>query len=178
VTLTGANSAPVGGQWTERGAVTREWQTGVAPVEMKLEAVVLPVSDVNGAKTFYQCAGFREDFDFSAGEDFRVVQFTPPGSGASIVFGMGITNAVPGSVEGLQLVVRDIEAARVALIGRGVDVTDVFHDIGGVFYHRSPRYEIPGVDPDRRSYGSFARFFDPNGNEWVLQEVSQRAAGR
>ena len=178
MTLTGANSAPVGRQWTERGAVTREWQTGVAPVEMKLEVVVLPVSDVDYAKTFYLCAGFREDFDFSSGDDFRVVQFTPSGSGASIVFGLGITNAAPGSVEGLQLVVPDIEAARVGLIGRGIDVTDVFHDIVGVFYHRSPAYEIPGVDPDRRSYGSFARFSDPDGNEWVLQEVSQRAAGR
>ena len=145
---------------------------------MKLEVVVLPVSDVNGAKTFYLSAGFREDLDYSCGDDFRVVQFTPPGSGASIVFGMGITNAAPGSVEGLQLVVPDVEAARVELMSRGVDVTDVFHDIGGVFYHRSPAYEIPGLDPDRRSYGSFARFSDPDGNGWVLQEVSQRAAGR
>ena len=84
----------------------------------------------------------------------------------------------PGAVEGLQLVVPDIEAARMALISRGVDVTDVFHDIGGVFYHRSPAYEIPGVDPDRRPNGSFARFSDPDGNQWVLQEVSQRAPGR
>jgi len=147
-------------------------------VDMKLELVVLPVSNVDGAKTFYRSAGFREDFDYASGDDFRVVQFTPPGSGASIVFGTGITDAPPGSVEGLQLVVPDIEAARVALISRGVDVTDVFHDIGGVFYHRSPAYEIPGVHPDRRSYGSFARFSDPDGNEWVLQEVSQRAPGR
>jgi catechol 2,3-dioxygenase-like lactoylglutathione lyase family enzyme len=145
---------------------------------MKLEVVVLPVSDVDGAKIFYLSAGFREDFDYSSGDDFRVVQFTPPGSGASIVFGTGITVARPGSVEGLQLVVPDIEAARTALTSRGVDVTDVFHDIGGVFYHRSPAYEIPGVDPDRRSYGSFARFSDPDGNEWVLQEVRQRAPGR
>ena len=106
------------------------------------------------------------------------MQVTPPGSGASIVFGTGITDAPPGSVEGVQVVVPDIEAARMALISRGVDVTDVFHDIGGVFYHRSPAYEIPGVDPDRRSYRSFARFSDPDGNEWVLQEVSQRALGR
>ena len=147
-------------------------------MDMKLEVVVVPVSDVDGAKTFYRSAGFREDFDYASGDDFRVVQFTPPGSGASIVFGTGLTDARPGSVEGLQLVVPDIEAARTALTSRGVDVTDVFHDIGGVFYHRSPAYEIPGVDPDRRSYGSFARFFDPDGNEWVLQEVRQRAPGR
>ena len=145
---------------------------------MKLEVVVLPVSDVNRAKTFYQSVGFREDLDYSSGDDFRIVQFTPRGSGASIVFGIGITDAPPGSVEGLQLVVPDIEAARMVLISRGVDVTDVFHDIGGVFYHRSPAYEIPGVDPDRRSYGSFARFSDPDGNEWILQEVRQRAPGR
>jgi catechol 2,3-dioxygenase-like lactoylglutathione lyase family enzyme len=145
---------------------------------MRLEVVVLPVSDIDGAKTFYLSAGFREDFDYSSGNDFRVVQFTPPGSGASIVFGTGITDAPSGSVEGLLLVVTDIEAARLALIARGIDVTDVFHDMGGVFYHRSPAYEIPGVDPDRRSYVSFARFYDPDGNEWVLQEVSKRAPGR
>jgi catechol 2,3-dioxygenase-like lactoylglutathione lyase family enzyme len=145
---------------------------------MRLEVVVLPVSDIDGAKTFYLSAGFREDFDYSSGNDFRVVQFTPPGSGASIVFGTGITDAPSGSVEGLLLVVTDIEAARLALIARGIDVTDVFHDMGGVFYHRSPAYEIPGVDPDRRSYVSFARFYDPDGTEWVLQEVSKRAPGR
>jgi catechol 2,3-dioxygenase-like lactoylglutathione lyase family enzyme len=145
---------------------------------MKLEVVVLPVSDVDRAKEFYQSVGFREDCDYASGNDFRVVQFTPPGSGASMVFGTGVTDALSGSVEGLQLVVADIEAARTALISRGIDVTDVFHDIGGVFYHRSPAYEIPGVDPDRRSYGSYARFLDPDGNEWVLQEVSQRAPGR
>jgi catechol 2,3-dioxygenase-like lactoylglutathione lyase family enzyme len=145
---------------------------------MKLEVVLLPVSDVDRAKTFYRSMGFREDCDYASGDDFRVVQFTPPGSGASIVFGTGVTDAPPGSVEGLQLVVADIEAARAAMIERGVDVTDVFHDIGGVFYHRSPAYEIPGVDPDRRSYGSFARFSDPDGNQWVLQEVRERAPGR
>jgi catechol 2,3-dioxygenase-like lactoylglutathione lyase family enzyme len=145
---------------------------------MKLEVVVLPVSDVDGAKAFYLSAGFREDFDYSSGDDFRVVQFTPPGSGASIIFGTGITGAPSGSVEGLQLVVADVEAARMALLERGVEVTGVFHDIGGVFYHRSPAYEIPGVDPDRRSYVSFARFVDPDGNEWVLQEVTRRAPGR
>jgi catechol 2,3-dioxygenase-like lactoylglutathione lyase family enzyme len=147
-------------------------------VDMKLEVVVLPVSDVDRAKDFYRSAGFREDFDYAAGADFRVVQFTPPRSGASIVFGTGITEARPGSIEGLQLVVPDIEAARTALISRGVDVTNVFHDMGGVFYHRSPAYEIPGLDPARRSYGSYARFFDPDGNEWILQEVSLRAPGR
>jgi catechol 2,3-dioxygenase-like lactoylglutathione lyase family enzyme len=139
-------------------------------VDMKLEVVVLPVSDVDRAKAFYRSAGFREDYDYAAGADFRVVQFTPPGSGASIVFGTGITDARPGSIEGLQLVVPDIEAAWTALITRGVDVTNVFHDIGGVFYHLSPAYDIPGPDPARRDYRSFARFNDPDGNGWVLQE--------
>lgn len=147
-------------------------------MDMKLEVVVIPVSDVERAKAFYRAVGFREDLDYASGDGFRVVQFTPPGSEASIVFGDGITDRAPGSVRGLQLVVRDIDVARTALIDRGVDVTDVFHDIGGVFYHHSPAYEIPGADPDRRDYGSFARFSDPDGNGWVLQEVTRRAPCR
>ena len=146
-------------------------------MDMRLEVVVLPVSDVDRAKAFYRSAGFREDIDYASGEDFRVVQFTPPGSGASIVFGKGITAAPPGSVHGLQLVVSDIDAARAELIGRGVDVSDVFHDIGGVLYHLSPAFEIPGLDPDRRDYRSFARFSDPDGNLWVLQEVRTAQPG-
>jgi catechol 2,3-dioxygenase-like lactoylglutathione lyase family enzyme len=145
---------------------------------MKLEVVVLPVSDIDRAKAFYRSAGFREDIDYAAGEDFRVVQFTPHGSGTSIVFGKGITGAPPGSLHGLQLVVSDIEAARAQLTSRGVDTSEVFHDIGGVFYHLSPAYEIPGPDPDRRDYGSYARFNDPDGNGWVLQEVRTRSPGR
>jgi catechol 2,3-dioxygenase-like lactoylglutathione lyase family enzyme len=145
---------------------------------MRLEVIVLPVADVDRAKAFYRSAGFREDLDFSTGEDFRVVKFTPPGSEASIVFGKGLTEARPGSVRGLQLVVSDIEAARARLIGAGVDVDDVFHDIGGVCYHLSPFYEIPGPDPDRRDYRSFARFSDPDGNHWVIQEVKRRASNR
>jgi catechol 2,3-dioxygenase-like lactoylglutathione lyase family enzyme len=141
---------------------------------MKLEAVVLPVSDVDRAKAFYARAGFREDFDYAAGVDFRVVQFTPPGSAASIVFGTGITAAAPGSVGGLQLVVSDIDAARSALIGCGVAVSDVFHDMGGVFYHDEPAWEVPGRDPSERDYASFARFADPDGNGWLLQEVKHR----
>ena len=143
-------------------------------MDMKLEVVVLPVADVDRSKAFYRCLGFREDLDHASSDGFRVVQFTPPGSGASIVFGDGITDRAPGSVQGLQLVVPDIEAARAQLIDRGADVTDVFHDIGGVFYHHSPAYEIPGPDPDRRDYLSFARFTDPDGNGWVLQEVTEQ----
>ena len=147
-------------------------------MDMKLEVVVLPVSDVDRAKTFYRCAGFREDFDYAAGEDFRVVQFTPPGSEASVVFGIGVTGAAPGSVDGLLLAVPDIDAARTDLIGRGVDVSDVFHDMGGVFYHDSPAWEVPGRDPAGRDYASYARFSDPDGNGWVLQEVKHRSPGR
>lgn len=147
-------------------------------MDMKLEVIALPVSDIDRAKAFYRSIGFREDFDFASGESFRVVQFTPPGSEASIVFGDGITDRLAGSVHGLQLVVPDIEAARERLTERGVDVTEVFHDIGGVFYHHSPSYEIPGPEPSGRDYASFARFNDPDGNGWVLQQVKARAPGR
>jgi catechol 2,3-dioxygenase-like lactoylglutathione lyase family enzyme len=147
-------------------------------VDMRLEVVVLPVRHVDQAKEFYRSAGFREDIDYASGDDFRVVQFTPPGSQVSIVFGQGITSAPPGSVQGLQLAVHDIEAARADLLARGVDISEVFHDLGGVFYHLSPAFEVPGPDPAGRDYASFARFCDPDGNGWVLQEVRQRAPGR
>jgi catechol 2,3-dioxygenase-like lactoylglutathione lyase family enzyme len=143
---------------------------GAEHVDMKLAIFVLPVSDVDRAKRFYHLAGFREDLDYASGDDFRVVQFTPPGSEASILFGEGITTRAPGSVQGLHLVVTDVEAARAELLARGVDVSDVFHDLGGVFYHASPAYEVPGPDPARRDHGSFARFSDPDGNAWVLHE--------
>ena len=147
-------------------------------MEMRLEAVVIPVADVDRAKAFYRSAGFVEDFDAGSGEDFRVVQLTPPGSAASIVIGTGITDAAPGSVQGLGLTVADVEAARTELIRRGVDVGEVFHDLGGVLYHLSPAYEVPGPDPDRRDRRSFAQFSDPDGNGWVLQEAQQRATRR
>ena len=140
--------------------------------------MVVPVADVDRAKAFYRNAGFREDIDHVAGDDFRVVQFTPPGSEASMIIGTGITTAAPGSLQGLQLVVQDIVAARDELIARGVDVGEVFHDQGGIFYHLAPEFLAPGPAPDRGSYGSFARFSDPDGNGWVLQEVRQRAPGR
>ena len=147
-------------------------------VDMKLEVVVVPVSDVDRAKAFYNSLGWREDIDHVAGDDFRVVQFTPPGSQASVIVGKGITTAAPGSTQGLQLVVADIEAAREDLVGRGIDVGEVFHDRGGIFYHLDTRWLVRGPAPDRGSYGSFARFQDPDGNGWVVQEVTQRAPGR
>jgi catechol 2,3-dioxygenase-like lactoylglutathione lyase family enzyme len=142
---------------------------------MRLGSVVIPVTDVDRAKRFYRSAGFVEDFDFGSGEDFRVVQLTPPGSATSIIVGNGITAGVPGSVQGLQLVVNNIEATRAELIERGIDVSEVFHDVGGIFYHLSPSYRAPGPDPDRRDYSSFARFTDPDGNGWVLQEAEEGA---
>ena len=147
-------------------------------VEMKLEVALLPVSDVERAKRFYEAMGWRLDADFAVSENFRVVQLTPPGSEASIIFGDGVTSAVPGSVEGLQLTVVDIEAARAALVARGVDVSEVFHDAGGVFHHSGTQGRVPGPDPDRSSYGSFASFSDPDGNGWLMQEVTMRAPGR
>ncbi len=145
---------------------------------MKLEVVVLPVSDVDRSKHFYEALGWRLDADFVTDEDFRVVQFTPPGSEASIIFGKGITSAVPGSVQGLYLIVYNIEAARAELVDRGVEVSEVFHDIGGIFPHAGTEGRVPGADPKRRDYASYASFSDPEGNGWVLQEVKTRAPGR
>jgi catechol 2,3-dioxygenase-like lactoylglutathione lyase family enzyme len=141
-------------------------------VDMKLEVVVVPVSDVDRAKRFYGDLGWRLDADFANGDEFRVVQFTPPGSQCSIHFGKGVTSASPGSAQGLYLVVSDIEAARAELANHGVDVSDIFHR------DRPGTPLLKGPDPQRRSYGSFASFTDPDGNRWVLQEVTMRLAGR
>jgi len=146
-------------------------------LDKRLEVVVLPVSDVDRAKAFYDSIGFREDFDHTGDDDFRVVQFTPPGSEASIVFGTGVTDAVPGSVRGLVLTVIDIAIARADLIDRGVDVSGVFHDIGGVFVHFGPEYGVPGPDPAQRDYRSYTRFDDPDGNQWFLRQVAARRPG-
>ena len=147
-------------------------------MDMKLEVVVLPVTDVDRAKNFYTALGWREDADFSAGEGFRVVQLTPPGSGCSVIFGTGITSAAPGSAQGLHLVVNDIDAARAELAGRGAAMSEVFHDAGGVFHHAGSRGRVPGPAPDRQSYGSFASFSDPDGNDWFVQEIITRLPGR
>ncbi len=146
--------------------------TTAATVELKLEVVVLPVSDVDRSKRFYESLGWRLDADFASGESWRGVQMTPPGSPCSIHFGKGITTAAPGSVQNLYLVVSDIEAARRELIGRGVDVSEAFHytAFGG------PR--VPGAEPSGRSYGTYATFSDPDGNSWLLQEIKTRLPGR
>jgi predicted enzyme related to lactoylglutathione lyase len=144
---------------------------------MKLEVVVIPVTDVERAKLFYSGLGWRIDADY-AKDAFRVVQFTPPGSACSIIFGHDVTGAQPGSAWGLQLTVSDIEAARADLVQRGVEVSEVFHDVGGVFHHAGTEGRVAGPDPTRRSYASFASFKDPDGNVWWLQEITKRLPGR
>ena len=141
-------------------------------VDMKLEVATIPVSDVDRAKSFYADLGWRLDADFTVGDTFRVVQFTPPSSPASIHFGKGISSAVPGTASGLYLVVSDIEAARADLVTRGVDVGETFHVAG------PGQPPIPGRDPQRRSYFTYATFRDPDGNTWLLQEVTARFPGR
>ncbi|MFG2059461.1 VOC family protein [Micromonospora sp. NPDC048930] len=147
-------------------------------VNFKIEVIVLPVSDVDRAKDFYKRLGFREDVDYVGADGLRVVHFTPPGSAASIVIGERVTEAAAGSTRGVHLVVDDIVAARDELVGRGVEVSEIFHDAGGVFHHAGTEARVPGPHPDRRSYGSFLSFADPDGNEFVLQEVTARKPGR
>jgi catechol 2,3-dioxygenase-like lactoylglutathione lyase family enzyme len=145
---------------------------------MKLEVVVVPVSDVDRAKAFYQSLGFRLDIDYAADDGFRLVQFTPPGSQASIIIGKGLTPAAPGSLQNLYLVVPDIVAARADLAARGVDISEEFHDAGGVMHRLGGEGRLAGPHPQRTDYGSFASFSDPDGNGWYLQEVNTRAPGR
>ncbi|HUQ55175.1 VOC family protein [Lentzea sp.] len=147
-------------------------------MDYKLEVAVIPVSDVDRAVHFYKALGWRFDAEFADDEGYRLVQLTPPGSPASIIFGTGVTTAAPGSTEGLHLVVDDIVAAREDLVGRGVQVSEIFHDKTGVFHHAGTEARVDGPAPDRSSYGSFASFSDPDGNGWVLQEVTTRLPGR
>ena len=138
-------------------------------IDMKIEVVTLPVSDVDRAKRFYQSLGWRLDADIVVGDAFRAVQLTPLHSSCSIAFGKGLTTAEPGSTQRLELVVSDIDAARNDLIGRGVEVSEPFHLDGG---------PVPGPDPQRRSYQTYATFNDPDGNGWLLQEIKERLPGR
>jgi catechol 2,3-dioxygenase-like lactoylglutathione lyase family enzyme len=142
------------------------------PGEMRLEVVQVPVSDIDRAKAFYLGLGWREDIDFVVGENFRVVQFTPPGSGCSVSIGKGLSTAEPGSAQGLELAVLDIGAAREDLIVRGVEVSELFHLDG------DPPGPVPGPDPERGSYMTYASFSDPDGNGWLLQEITERLPGR
>jgi catechol 2,3-dioxygenase-like lactoylglutathione lyase family enzyme len=146
-------------------------------VDMRLEVVVLPVSDVDRAKRFYAGLGWRLDIDYSPGDDYRVIQFTPPGSGCSVIFGKNVTEAAPGSAQGLHLIVSDIEAARDELLRRGIEIDEPFHDAGGVFHHASAKGLARGANPQRKSYASYASFRDPDGNGWIFQEVTARLTG-
>ncbi len=155
----------------------------VAGLDTKLEIVVIPVSDVDRAKEFYTKLGWRLDADYANGNDFRVIQFTPPGSGCSVIFGKNVTPATPGSAQGLYLIVSDIAAARNEMVGRGIEISEVFHDGGGVYAGPDKPYlfgrlRVSGPDPDHRSYRSFASFRDPDGNGWLLQEITTRLPGR
>jgi catechol 2,3-dioxygenase-like lactoylglutathione lyase family enzyme len=146
-------------------------------MDMKLEVVIVPVSDVDRAKAFYEKLGFRLDIDVANG-NFRGIQFTPPGSEASIIFGKGITSAKPGLPDSLILAVDDVDAARDELIARGVDVSEVFHYAAGPFNNTVENPRVGGRDPQGRSYHSFASFEDPDGNGWLLQEIKMRLPGR
>ncbi|MDX3099148.1 glyoxalase [Streptomyces sp. ME02-6991-2B] len=157
-------------------------------MDLKLEVIVLPVSDADRAKSFYEAAGFRLDVDQAFSNDYRLVHLTPPGSQCSIMFGKGMTVATPGSVQGLYLIVSDIEEARAQLISRGIEVSEVFHDADGVLYHGHKAGSVThdgtgqgrrsGRHPERATYSSYASFSDPDGNGWVLQEITERFPGR
>jgi catechol 2,3-dioxygenase-like lactoylglutathione lyase family enzyme len=155
----------------------------IAKVPLKFEIVVIPVSDIDRAKAFYSSLGWRLDADYDNGTDFRVIQFTPPGSGCSIIFGRNVTAAGPGSAQGLYMIVSDLEAARKELLGFGVAVSEAFHGADGVYSGPDEpniigRVRVNGPDPERRSYRSFASFHDPDGNGWLLQEITNRLPGR
>jgi catechol 2,3-dioxygenase-like lactoylglutathione lyase family enzyme len=152
--------------------VERDVAPSARPVDMKLEVIVIPFSDVDRAKRFYGDMGWRLDADFVVDGEFRVVQLTPPGSPCSIHFGAGVTSAVPGSTRGLYLVVADIQSAHAELVARGVDMSELFHRAG------PGKPPVSGPDPARRSYFTYATFSDPDGNEWLLQEVTARFSGR
>jgi len=169
-TLSTSNNEPVSG-------------ASAAKVDMKFEVIVIPVADVDRAKEFYGRLGWRLDADYDNGKDFRVIQFTPPGSGCSVIFGKNVTAAAPGSTQGLYLIVSDMEAAREELLGRGVAISEAFHDGGGVYAGPDQPYlfgrlRVSGPDPEHRSYRTFASFSDPDGNGWLLQEITTRLPGR
>src|ERR1700689_1185539 len=169
-TLSATNNEPASG-------------ASAAKVDMEFEVIVIPVSDVNRAKEFYGRLGWRLDADYDNGKDFRIIQFTPPGSGCSIIFGKNVTAAAPGSAQGLYLIVSDIQAARAELVALGVNATEVFHDGGGVYAGPDQPYlfgrlRVSGPDPEHRSYRTFASFSDPDGNALLVQEITAGLPGR
>jgi catechol 2,3-dioxygenase-like lactoylglutathione lyase family enzyme len=154
----------------------------VAKTDVKFEIVVIPVSDVDRAKEFYAKLGWRLDADYAT-DNFRVIQFTPPGSGCSVIFGKNVTVAAPGSAQGLYLIVSNIAAAREELLGHGIKISEVFHGAGDVYVGPDEPYlfgrlRVNGPDPEHRSYRSFASFNDPDGNGWLFQEITTRLPGR
>jgi catechol 2,3-dioxygenase-like lactoylglutathione lyase family enzyme len=156
--------------------------TSIAKVDMKFEIAVIPVSNIDRAKEFYSKLNWRLDADYAT-DGYRVIQFTPPGSACSIIFGENVTAAAPGTAQGLYLIVSDIAAARADLLGRGVNISEVFHDSSGVYAgpdvpYLFGRLRVGGLDPEHRSYHSFASFSDPDGNGWLLQEITTRLPGR
>lgn len=167
----------------ERIDTTKRGGPSAARIDMKLELIIIPVSNIDRAKQFYAKLGWRLDGDFADGDDFHLMQFTPPGSGSSVIFGKNVTAAAPGSAQGLYLIVSDIEAARRDLLSRGVDVSEVFHGAAGLYAGKDEPYlfgrvRVSGPDAEHRSYRSFASFKDPDGNGWLLQEVTTRLPGR
>jgi catechol 2,3-dioxygenase-like lactoylglutathione lyase family enzyme len=165
-----------------RPVPAKQREPQAAPIDMKFEIVVLPVSDVDRAKEFYAKLGWRLDADYAHENDFRVLQFTPPGSGCSVIFGKNVTPAAPGSAQGLYLIVSDLGATRAELLRRGVEVSEVFHN-EGVYAGADDAYlfgrvRVNGPDPEHRSYRSFASFKDPDGNGWLFQELTTRLPGR
>jgi catechol 2,3-dioxygenase-like lactoylglutathione lyase family enzyme len=163
---------------TGTGTATAVGSPAIKPGDFRLEVVVISVSNVDRAKSFYQSLGWRLDADLTVNDGYRVVQLTPTGSLCSIIFGTGVTSAPPGSTGGLQLSVYDIDAARADLIGRGVPVSELFHDETGIFHHAGTSGRVDGPAPDHADYGSFAAFNDPDGNGWLLQEIRTRLPGR
>jgi catechol 2,3-dioxygenase-like lactoylglutathione lyase family enzyme len=154
--------------------------SGASAVPMRFEIAILPVADPDRTKAFYASLGWRVDAE-AGGGPYRVIQMTPPGSNASIIFGKGITDAEPGSIDRLLLTVPDVDAARDELLAQGADVSEVFHDARGTpggGFHPGTEGRAPGRDPDGRSYASYASFRDPDGNHWLLQEVTERLPGR
>jgi catechol 2,3-dioxygenase-like lactoylglutathione lyase family enzyme len=176
-----ANPSPNKDFVMNKGTVSNLGQrsANVATVDMKLEVVIIPVTDVDRAKEFYSRLGWRLDADRAAGSGFRLVQFTPPGSGASIQYGTSLTSATPGSAQGLLLIVSDIEAAHRQLVANGIDASEIFHCANGTGCRFSGvNARVNGPHPDRLSYSSFISFKDPDGNGWILQEVTTRLPGR
>ena len=164
---------------TEQSSADGSRTPGIKNLDMKLEVAVIPVSDVDRAKEFYGRLGWRLDADVAAGDDLRLIQYTPPGSGCSVQFGTNLTSATPGSAQGLYLIVSDIDAARDALLAHGVEVGEVFHEgTLGARFHPETNDRVAGPSPDHGSYGSFASFSDPDGNGWLFQEVTTRLPGR